>query len=96
MKPFDQIVKRPLVTEKAVLAKENLGRYSFEVSLDASKPAIREAIQSFFKVNVTEVRTQIVRGKTRRMGRHMGRRPNWKKAVVTLGQGQKIEMFEPK
>lgn len=96
MKAFDQVIVRPLITEKAVLTKENLGRYSFEVALNASKPLIRDAIEGFFKVDVLDVHTQIVRGKMRRLGRHMGRRANWKKAIVTLEKGQKLDLFEPK
>lgn len=90
------VLRRPLITEKAVLDKETFGRYAFEVSLGASKHAIRRAVQDVFKVKVTDVRTLIVRGKTRRVGRYFGKRPNWKKAIVTLAKGQKIEMFEPK
>lgn len=90
------ILRKPLITEKAVLDKEKFGRYAFEVSLDASKHAIRKAVEGFFKVKVTDVKTMIVRGKVRRVSRYFGKRPNWKKAIVTLAKGQKIEMFEPK
>ena len=72
------------------------GRYSFEVALAANKKTIRDAVQDFFKVTVREVRTLIVRGKMRRIGRHQGQRSNWKKAIVTLAEGQKIELFEVK
>lgn len=96
MKPAYEVIKRPLITEKAVMAKETLDRYSFEVALTASKPAIREAIEDFFKVKVRDIRTMIVRGKLRRIGRYQGRRSNWKKAIVTLAKGQKIEIFEAK
>lgn len=96
MRPFYEVVKRPLITEKAVELKESWDRYCFEVALNASKPAIRGAIESQFKVKVLDVHTAVVRGKTRRVGRHGGRRPNWKKAIVTLAKGQKIELFEVK
>ena len=96
MKPFYEIVKRPLVTEKAVDAHAQLGRYSFAVSLNASKPSIREAIENYFQVKVVDVHTMIMRGKVRRMGRHQGRQSNWKKAIVTLAQGQKLDIFETK
>ncbi len=96
MRPFYEVIKRPLITEKAVLIKEALGRYSFEVASGASKQSIREAIEGFFNVKVEEVRTLVVRGKRRRVGRHFGQRPNWKKAIVTLAKGQKIELFEAK
>ena len=66
----------------------------FEVSRDANKIEIRSAIQSLFKVTVTDVRTLIVRGKEKRMGRFSGQRPSWKKAFVTLKAGDSIEFFE--
>jgi len=90
------IIKKPLITEKAVMAKEEMGRYSFEVSTDASKDAIRKAVEALFNVKVVGIRTMIVRGKVRRISRYSGQRPNWKKAIVTLAKGQKIEMFEAK
>ena len=96
MKPFYEVVRRPLITEKSVLLKEQFGRYAFEVFPEATKPLIREAIEGHFQVKVREVRTMIVRGKSRRIGRHSGRRANWKKAIVTLAKGQKLELFEVK
>ncbi len=92
----DQIIKKPLITEKAVAMKETLGRYYFEVNTAANKVTIRKAVEELFKVKVTDVRTLIVHGKKRRVGRYFGSRPNWKKAIVTLEKGQKIEAFEPK
>jgi large subunit ribosomal protein L23 len=96
MSVLGDILKRPLITEKAIADKEKFGRYTFEVSSGASKPAIRKAVQDFFKVKVTDVRTLVVRGKVRRIGRYSGKRANWKKAIVTLAEGQKIDMFEAK
>jgi len=96
MKQFYDIIKRPLITEKAVQAKEALDRYYFEVARSATKPAIREAVESFFKVKVDDVRTMTIHGKIRRIGRYSGHRPDWKKAIVTLAKGQKIEIFEMK
>ena len=96
MKPFDEVIKRPLITEKAVAMQEAQGAYAFEVSHSASKGAIREAIQAFFKVSVKNVRTMIVHGKVRRLGRHFGKRSNWKKAIVTLAEGEKLDLFEGK
>jgi large subunit ribosomal protein L23 len=96
MTPHDTVLKRPLITEKAVIAKEQFGRYAFEVDLQATKHAIRRAVEAFFKVKVKDVKTMIVRGKVRRVGRYFGKRPNWKKAVVTLASGQKIDLFEAK
>lgn len=91
-----EVLKRPLITEKAVLEKEKFGRYAFEVAAQASKQAIRRAVEDLFKVKVKDIKTMIVRGKVRRVGRYFGKRPNWKKAIVTLGSGQKIDLFEAK
>lgn len=96
MKSFYDIIKRPLITEKAVMAKEILGRYSFEVALTASKPVVRKAVEDFFKVKVQDIHTMVIHGKKRRIGRYSGKRPNWKKAIVTLEKGQKIDIFEVK
>ena len=96
MKPFYEIIKKPLVTEKSVTARGAHNVYSFEVSLDASKPTIQSAVQDYFKVKVADVRTLIVRGNKRRVGRYSGKRSNWKKAFVVLEPGQKIDIFEVK
>lgn len=93
MKPFHEIIRRPLVTEKTVAARLE-HRYSFEVAKEASKPAIRQAVEGFFKVKVVSVHTMTVPGKKRRQGRHEGYQSSWKKAIVTLATGQKIEMLE--
>jgi large subunit ribosomal protein L23 len=87
-------VVRPVVTEKTSAAYQSRGEYVFEVAPDATKPAIREAIEKLFGVKVTGVWTMNVRGKTRRTGRNVGTRPNWKKAVVTLREGDRIDIFE--
>ena len=89
-----QIVLRPLVTEKATTLKDDHNQVSFQVALDANKIEVRQAVEAIFKVKVTDVRTQVVFGKEKRMGRFVGRRPSWKKALVTLGPGSKIELFE--
>ncbi len=96
MKPFDQVIIRPLITEKAVIMKETLGRYCFEVARGASSQAIREALETFFNVKVKEIRTLPIYGKSRRVGRYTGLRPNGKKAIVTLAEGQKLDLFEAK
>jgi large subunit ribosomal protein L23 len=87
-------VLRPLVTEKATALKDERNQVSFQVAVDANKVQIRQAVETIFKVKVADVRTQVVFGKVKRMGRHVGRRPSWKKAVVTLGPDSKIELFE--
>jgi large subunit ribosomal protein L23 len=89
-----QVVLRPLVTEKATTLKDDQNKVTFQVAMDANKVEVRQAVESIFKVKVADVRTQVVFGKEKRMGRYLGRRPSWKKAVVTLGPGAKIELFE--
>ena len=91
--PYNVIV-RPILTERSTMLKEKQNQYIFEVRPDATKPDIRHAIEEIFKVKVLGVRTMNVRGKFRRFGRSEGQRPDWKKAVVTLGQGQKIDLVE--
>ena len=88
-----EVVRRPLITEKATLMKEQ-NRYAFEVAKEANKRQIREAVEAAFKVNVVKVRVMNVTGKMRRIGRRYVMTPSWKKAVVTLESGQKIEFFE--
>lgn len=89
-----QVVIRPIITEKssASLADEN--QYTFEVVDDANKHEIKHAVERLFSVHVRQVRTSRQRGKWRRRGVHVGKRPNWKKAVVTLAEGETIEVFE--
>lgn len=88
------IVIRPLLTEKTI-SKTAQSKYTFEVDLNANKIEIGEAIQRIFNVKVEKVNTLRVRGKTRRLGRFPeGRKPSWKKAIVTLKAGDRIEVFE--
>ena len=94
MKDPRRVVMRPLVTEKATTLKDERNHVTFQVAMDANKVEVRRAVEAIFKVKVTDVRTQVVFGKEKRMGRFVGRRPSWKKAVVTLGPGSKIELFE--
>ena len=91
---INDVIKGPLITEKLDQAREKLQQYSFIVDRKATKHDVSRAVSTLFKVNVEEVRTLIVRGKTKRVGRSMGKRPNWKKAIVTLKDGDKIELFE--
>ena len=90
----DQIIQRPLVTEKSTLAREERNEVTFAVDPRASKHEVRRAIEELFSVNVEEVRTMRMPRKMRRVGRHIGARPQWKKAVVRLAEGQTIEFFE--
>ena len=91
--PFD-VIRRPLITEKANLDKEMRNTYHFEVASAVDRQEIREAVEAVFNVHVKDVRTQIVRGKEKRMGRFVGRKPSWKKAIVTLREGDTIDLFE--
>ena len=91
--PYDVIV-RPILTERTTMMKEKQNLYVFEVRPTATKPDIRHAIEEIFKVKVLSVRTMNVGGKMRRLGRSEGQRPDWKKAIVTLGEGQKIDLVE--
>ncbi len=85
---------RPLVTEKTTTHLGNDRTYAFEVTADASKPQIKRAIEAFYGVEVEQVRTLIMRGKTKRFKRQLGKRKNWKKAYVTLSEGHELNLFE--
>ena len=89
-----KIVKKPLVTEKGTVMLGEGNRVTFKVHLDANKIEIREAVQKIFSVTVLQVNTQIVRGKRKRFGKAMGQTKSWKKAMVQLKEGDKIEIFE--
>jgi large subunit ribosomal protein L23 len=90
--PYEVIV-RPLITEKAtILAGDR--KYAFQVDRRANKNQVRSAIEMAFNVSVTNVNTMNVRGKTRRVGRRHSRAPDWKKAIVTLAEGETIQIFE--
>jgi large subunit ribosomal protein L23 len=88
------ILKRPLLTEKNTRLQDKLNQVAFEVDVDANKIQIQEAVEKKFNVKVQKVRTLHVLGKIKRMGRFAGRRRSWKKAIVTVATGQKIEFFE--
>jgi large subunit ribosomal protein L23 len=90
------VIRRPLITEKAERAREEARHFAFEVHRDATKIQVKNAVEKLFGVHVTVVRTSIARGKNKRVGRNMGRRPNWKKAIVTLKEGESISLFEGK
>jgi large subunit ribosomal protein L23 len=89
-----KLVIRPVVTEKAMKLRDLQNKYVFEVAKNANKIEIGKAIEEIFGVGVTQVRTISVHGKPRRFGRFEGRRPDRKKAIVTLKQGDRIELFE--
>lgn len=88
------VIKRPLVTEKGTLAQQAANQYCFAVDPKATKTDVRSAVEGIFKVKVSSVRTMNVPGKFKRVGRHLGRTSAWKKAVVTLREGDRIEFLE--
>ena len=94
MKDPRTVLLRPLMTEKSMRQKDELNTVAFQVATDANKVEIRQAVEKVFNVKVSSVRTQSREGKWKRMGRFEGRRPNWKKAVVSLAPGHKIELVE--
>ena len=95
MNRFD-IIKRPLDTEKLDRMRDRENKFAFEIALQANKTEVKQAIEGLFKVKVLDVKTSIVRGKYRRIGRSEGKRSNWKKAIVTLKEGDAISLFEGK
>jgi len=92
MHPYE-VLRRPVITEKSTELQAQ-GKYAFEVARDANKPQIKQAVEKAFKVKVTAVNVVMVRGKERRVGRRLVLTQPWKKAVVTLQPGDKIELFE--
>lgn len=95
MKSIYQVIRRPLITEKATALKESAHALVFEVHRDATKPEIKKAVEALFNTKVAAVRVANVHGKVKRQGRHSGRRPDWKKAIVVLKKGEKmVEFFE--
>ncbi|NLI33184.1 MAG: 50S ribosomal protein L23 [Deltaproteobacteria bacterium] len=89
-----QILKRPLVTEKSTKAKEAYNKLFFEVDRRANKIEIKNAVELIFKVNVLDVTTFNMKGKKKRVGKHFTQRSDWKKAIVTIKPGQRVEFFE--
>ncbi|HQN20363.1 MAG TPA: 50S ribosomal protein L23 [Syntrophobacteraceae bacterium] len=89
-----EILKRPLITEKSTIEKDRGNKLVFEVDRRANKIEIKSAVEQMFKVNVLDVTTMTVRGKKKRVGRYFTRRSDWKKAMVTVKPGQRVEFFE--
>lgn len=96
MRSVYEVIKRPIISEKSTMLAEVGNRFVFEVAPAAHKHEIREAVQRLFNVKVLEVRTMMMHGKVKRVGRFETKRPNWKKALVTLAEGQKIDFFQTK
>ena len=88
------IIKRPLITEKTNIQKELANQLTFEVDRRANRIEIKRAIETAFKVRVASVQTMQVKGKVKRRGRNIGKRRDWKKAIVTLMPGERIDFFE--
>ena len=88
------VIKKPHVTEKTSLGGESTNTVAIVVDRDANKIEIKQAVESLFKVKVDDVRTVNVAGKVTRVGRNFGKKSNWKKAYVTLKQGQSLDFFE--
>jgi large subunit ribosomal protein L23 len=88
------VIKRPVVTEKTSIQKEKDNQVTFEVDRNANCVEIRKAVEEVFKVRVAGVRTMHVRGKFKQRGRIIGKRRDWKKAIVTLGPGERIDFFD--
>lgn len=91
---LQDVLQGPLITEKGTMLSEESGQVIFRVHPDANKVEVRHAVEHFFKVKVTNVRTSVRLGKVRRVGRSFGRRSTWKKAYVTLAEGSRIDFFE--
>lgn len=91
--PYNMII-RPIVTEKTMMQKDKSNQVSFEVALGANKLEVKQAVEKIFDVTVESVQMIRVRGKIKRLGRYSGKRADWKKAVVTLKPGDKIDYFE--
>jgi large subunit ribosomal protein L23 len=93
MKPLYEIIRKPLISEKANLLKESAQVVTFEVNRSANKIEIKQAVEKAFDVKVKAVNTIQFRGKIKRVGANMGQRNNWKKAYVTLEEGQNIDFY---
>ena len=88
-----EVLRRPILTEKALTAQEETRTICFEVATAATKAEVKSAVEKLFQVRVSDVRTASFEGKLRRRGRSQGYRPNWKKAYVRLAPGQKVPEF---
>ncbi|MCJ8502912.1 50S ribosomal protein L23 [Desulfatitalea alkaliphila] len=88
------VIKRPIITEKTNTQKDTANQVTFEVDPRANRIEVQRAVEKIFNVKVAETRTMHVRGKFKRRGRILGKRRDWKKAIVTLKPGERIEFFE--
>jgi large subunit ribosomal protein L23 len=88
------ILKKPIITEKGTLQKEKFNKVTFEVNPKANKINVKQAVEKLFKVKVLSVHMLNVAGKKKRLGKNVGRKSDWKKAIVTLREGERIDFFE--
>jgi large subunit ribosomal protein L23 len=88
------IIKRPIITEKTNIQKESANQVTFEVDPRANRIEVKRAVEKIFNVRVADVRTMHINGKRKRRGRILGKRRDWKKAMITLMPGERIEFFE--
>ena len=93
MSKYHNLIRYPSITEKNTTLRESQNKYVFEVMKNATKPEIKEAVEKLFNVDVETVNTILVKGKKKRMGRNVGYRPDWKKAIVKIKTGQSIARF---
>ena len=93
MSKYHNLIRYPSITEKNTTLRESQNKYVFEVVKNATKPEIKEAVEKLFNVDVETVNTILVKGKKKRMGRNVGFRPDWKKAIVKVKAGQSIARF---
>ena len=96
MRSVYDVIKRPIISEKSTALAEVGNRYAFEVAPQANKQEIRDAVQRLFNVKVNAVHTMVMHGKMKRVGKFETKRANWKKAIVSLADGQKIDFFQTK
>lgn len=94
MRNLRDVIIRPVVTERSTMMADETNTYAFIVARNANKIEIRKAIETLFDVEVADVRTMNYRGKWRRVGRSIGRRPSYKKAIVKLAEGARIDVYE--
>ena len=89
-----QILIKPLITERSMTLRDDQNKYAFQVHVKATKPEIRKAVEELFEVKVVSVSTMNMLGKNKRLGRFFGRRASWKKAIVSVAEGQTIDIYE--
>jgi len=94
MKDLYAVIRKPIITERSAYLKERGNKIIFQVDVNANKRDIKKAVEKVFNVHVMDVNTLNVKGKVKRFGKSFGKRPDWKKAIVTLKEGDKIELLE--